>query len=149
MARSTPENDRHPQTGVLVTRDPTIGSSTGSRILLPSTRIILPPVADRQNAISLVSSLYDRLEAQDTIVESYHSMENALQEQEFRGNQLETELNSYHELVPRLCTFVLRRDEELRQQLDAALHMAEGLDEELNQLTDQSQEIADLKNALF
>ena len=27
--------------------------------------------------------------------------------------------------------------------------MAEGLDEELNQLTDQSQEIADLKNALF
>ena len=86
MARSTPENDRHPQTGELVTSDPTMNSSTGSRILLPSTRIILPPVADRQNVISFVSSLYDRLEAQDTIVESYHSMENALQEQEFRGN---------------------------------------------------------------
>ena len=105
-----------------------MNSSTGSRILLPSTRIILPTFTNRQIAISWISSLYDHLEAQDTIVESYHSMENALQEQEFRGNQPETELNSYHELVPRLCTFVLRRDEALRQQLDAALIMAEDLD---------------------
>ena len=69
---------------------------------------------DRQTLESSIAALYDHLDAQTVVVDSYRSLKEALQEQMARNDRLERELRSFQDFAPPLSEFILRQYERLQ-----------------------------------
>ena len=93
---------------------------------------------DRQTLKSSLAAIYDRLDAQNVVVDSFRSLEEALQEKEVRNDRLDCELRSFQELAPPLSEYVLHRYERLQEQYDAAIQLAGDFERELGIRADQS-----------
>ena len=67
------------------------------RILDPAPfhSVDFTPVMDQQTLISSVAALYDRLDAQSDVIDSYRFLEEAIQEQMARNVRLKCELQSF------------------------------------------------------
>ena len=83
------------------------------------------------------------------MVDSYCSLEGALQEQMARNDRFECELWYFQDLAPPLSEFILRRYERLQERYDNALKRASGFEGRLGQRADQFKKIATLKSALL
>ena len=86
-------------------QEPSVSLVFEFRILFPSTRVNFPSVMDQQTLTSSIAALYDRLDAQTAVVNSYRSLEEALQEQIAYNDRLECELRYFQDLAPPLSEF--------------------------------------------
>ena len=56
-----------------------------------------------------IAALYDQLDIHAAVVADYHSLEELCRDQKLQIDRLQTELQSYVELAPRLATYVQQR----------------------------------------
>ena len=110
------------------------------RNLLSSIRVEFPSDLDQQTLVPSITALYNRLDAQSAVVDSYLSLEGALKEKMARNDRLECELQSFQDLAPPLSEFILRRYERRQERYDDALQRTSEFEEVLGQRADQSRE---------
>ena len=117
--------------------------------MLPSSRVSVASLLDRDTLTAGIAALYDQLDLHAAVVADYHSLEELCRDQKLQIDRLQTELQSYVELAPRLATYVQQRYLGLwtdRQNMIERLH---GFQTELARRLGQDHVVRELKTALL
>ena len=77
--------------------------------MLTSSRVSVAFLLHRDTLTAGISALYDQLDLHAAVVADYHSLEELCRDQKLQIDRLQTELQSYVELAPRLATYVQHR----------------------------------------
>ena len=74
--------------------------------MLPSSRVSVASLLHRDTLTAGIAALYDQLDLHTAIVADYHSLEELCRNQKLHIDRLQTNLQSYVVLAPRLETYV-------------------------------------------
>ena len=74
--------------------------------MLPSSRVRVASLLDRDNVTAGVAELYDQLDLHAAVVADYYLLEELCRDQKLQINRLQTDLQSHIEIAPRLTTYV-------------------------------------------
>ena len=116
--------------------------------MLPSSRVSVESSLDGDNLTSGIKAFNDQVDLNPAVVADYHSLEELCRNQKLQIDRLQTELQSYVELSPRLETYVQQRYLGLwtdRQNMIERLH---GFQTELARGLGHDHMVRELKTAL-
>ena len=116
--------------------------------MLPSSRVSVASFWDRDILTAGITALYDQLDIHAAVVADYHSLEELCRDLKLQIDRLQTELQSYVELAPRLATYVQQRYLGLWTDCQDMIERLHGLQTELARRLGQDHVVRELKTAL-
>ena len=116
--------------------------------MLPSSRVSVESFLDGDNLTSGIEAFNDQVDLNPAVVADYHSLEELCRDQKLQIDRLQTELESYVELAPRLETYVQQRYLDLWTDRQDMIERLNGFQNELTRRLGQNNVVRKLNKAL-
>ena len=104
-------------------------------------------LVNRDTLTAEIAALYNQLDLHDAVVADYQSLEEVCRDQKLQLDRMQTMLQSYVDLAPRLATFVQQRHLRLWNNNQNSIERPRGFHMELVRRLGHDHVVRDLKTS--